>query len=80
MPRHLQTTSQRTSAPLPSGDGGIFPPDVPVAVVTHVRGDLQLARPIAHPEGLGYVIVERPYLPPAIVAAPPPAAPAVTAP
>lgn len=51
-----------------SGDGGIFPPDVPVAIVTNVVGDLQLARPIAHPEGLGYVIVERPYLPPAIVA------------
>ena len=61
-----------------SGDGGIFPPDVPVAVVTHVRGDLQLARPIAHPEGLGYVIVERPYLPPALVAAPSALTPAPT--
>lgn len=50
-----------------SGDGGIFPPDVPVAVVTRVLRDLQYARPLAHPEGLGYVIVEQPYLPPAIV-------------
>lgn len=52
-----------------SGDGGIFPPDVPVAVVTLVRGDLLLARPVAHPEALGYVIVEQPYLP--TVTAPP---------
>ena len=60
-----------------SGDGGVFPPDVPVAVVTMVRGDLILARPIAHPEALGYVIVETPYLPP--VAATPAPAPAVGA-
>jgi rod shape-determining protein MreC len=58
-----------------SGDGGIFPPDVPVAVVTLVKGDLMLARPLAHPEALGYVIVERPYLPPVSVA---PAVPAPT--
>ena len=59
-----------------SGDGGIFPPDVPVAVITVVKGDLQLARPIAHPEALGYVIVEQPYLPPVAVA---PAAPEAAA-
>lgn len=51
-----------------SGDGGIFPPDVPVAVVTRVLRDVQYARPLAHPEGLGYVIVEQPYLPPAVIA------------
>ena len=61
-----------------SGDGGIFPPDVPVAVVTLVRGDLQLARPVAHPEALGYVIVEQPYLP-TVVAPPAPAVGAVAA-
>jgi rod shape-determining protein MreC len=54
-----------------SGDGGVFPPDVPVAVVTHIRGDLVLARPFAHPEALGYVIVEQPYLPAASIAPPP---------
>ncbi len=53
-----------------SGDGGIFPPDVPVAVVTRVLRDIQYARPLAHPEGLGYVIVEQPYLPPPVVAPP----------
>lgn len=46
-----------------SGDGGIFPPDVPVAVVTRVEGDTQLARPLARPEALGYVLIEAPYLP-----------------
>jgi rod shape-determining protein MreC len=53
-----------------SGDGGVFPPDVPVAVVTRVLRDVQYARPLAHPEGLGYVMVEQPYLPPAIVPVP----------
>jgi rod shape-determining protein MreC len=47
-----------------SGDGGIFPPGVPVAVVTDAAGAPPRARPIARPDGLGYVIVERPYLPP----------------
>lgn len=50
-----------------SGDGGVFPPDVPVAVVTRVLRDVQYARPLAHPEGLGYVIVEQPYLPPVVI-------------
>ncbi|MFC3714056.1 rod shape-determining protein MreC [Sphingoaurantiacus capsulatus] len=70
-----------------SGDGGIFPPDVPVAVVTRVLRDVQYARPLAHPEGLGYVIVEQPYLPPVVAlpqpeaaAAPPAAAPVAAAP
>jgi len=53
-----------------SGDGGIFPPDVPVGVVTQVKGDQVLARPAAHPEALGYVIVEAPYLPSTGLAAP----------
>jgi rod shape-determining protein MreC len=47
-----------------SGDGGIFPPDVPVARVIRVNGDLASARPFASAEGLGYVIVEQPWLPP----------------
>lgn len=54
-----------------SGDGGVFPPDVPVAVVTGFRGELPVARPVARMQGLGYVTVEAPWLPPL----PPPAAP-----
>lgn len=47
-----------------SGDGGIFPPDIPVAVVTRIGGDAPLAQPLANPAGLGFVMVEQPYLPP----------------
>ena len=47
-----------------SGDGGIYPPGVPVAVVVDARRDPPRARPLARPDGLGYVVVERPYLPP----------------
>jgi rod shape-determining protein MreC len=57
-----------------SGDGGIFPPDVPVAIVTRVDGDVATAVPYARAEGLGYVIVERPWLPPLPVAPKMPAA------
>lgn len=65
-----------------SGDGGVFPPDVPVAVVVGYRGETPLARPLARPDGLGYVVVERPYLPPVILPPltpiVPPALPATT--
>jgi rod shape-determining protein MreC len=68
-----------------SGDGGIYPPDVPVGVVTTVAGEHVLARPYARAEALGYVLVEQPYLPPpAPVTAPasatpqPPALPSAT--
>lgn len=52
-----------------SGDGGVFPPDLPVAVVTGFDGETPLARPVARLDGLGYVIVQSPWLPPP----PPPA-------
>ncbi len=47
-----------------SGDGGLFPPGLPVATVVRVSGDMPEARPAASPDGLDYVIVERPYMPP----------------
>lgn len=59
-----------------SGDGGIFPPDIPVAIVIYAKGDKHLAQPLAHPEGLGYVIIEQPYLPATHLV--PAAAPTVT--
>ena len=58
-----------------SGDGGIFPPDIPVARVTGFRGELPVARPSVRLDGLGYVLVERPWLPPL----PAPAATSTTA-
>ena len=53
-----------------SGDGGIFPPDIPVAVITRANGDASLARPLANLVGLGFVTVEQPYLPPLTPIAP----------
>ncbi|BBE34698.1 cell shape-determining protein MreC [Sphingosinicella microcystinivorans] len=47
-----------------SGDGGLFPPGLPVATVVRISGDMPEARPAATPDGLDYVIVERPYMPP----------------
>lgn len=47
-----------------SGDGGLFPPGVPVATVVRALGDTPRAIPTALPTGLGYVVVVQPYLPP----------------
>lgn len=46
-----------------SGDGGIFPPGVPVATVVRANVEPPLAKPSANPVGLGYVLVEKAYLP-----------------
>ena len=53
---------------LTSGTGGLYPPDVPVAVVLRREGDVALAWPLADPSRLDYAIVEPPYvgLPPPI--------------
>ncbi|HEX4736780.1 MAG TPA: rod shape-determining protein MreC [Allosphingosinicella sp.] len=40
-----------------SGTGGVYPPNVPVAVVTLVQGDRTVARPLADPAGLDFAIV-----------------------
>ncbi len=45
-----------------SGDGGIFPPGVPVAVVVRVA-EPPLARPVAAAQGAGLVSIESAYLP-----------------
>ncbi|MBU3078875.1 rod shape-determining protein MreC [Sphingomonas quercus] len=47
-----------------SGIGGVFPPNVPVALVTERREDVAIARPLADPARLDFVIVERPFAPP----------------
>ncbi|WP_448585185.1 rod shape-determining protein MreC [Thermaurantiacus sp.] len=47
-----------------SGDGGLFPPAVPVAVVVDVAANPPRARPLARPTGLGRVRIEAPWLPP----------------
>lgn len=58
-----------------SGDGGLFPPGVPVAVIIDAQTNPPRARPLANPTGLGPVMVEAPWLaPPVFVPAPPAAA------
>jgi rod shape-determining protein MreC len=47
-----------------SGDGGLYPPGVPVAVIVDAAHNPPLARPLANPTGLGTVMVEAPWLPP----------------
>lgn len=47
-----------------SGDGGLFPPGVPVAVIVDDKASTPLARPLANPAALGPVTVEAPWLPP----------------
>src|SRR3954469_1079976 len=67
-----------------SGVGGLYPPDIPVAVVVSSENDAAIARPIADPSRMDYAIVLRIYQPAAsapLEAAPPqPVAPPVSAP
>jgi len=58
---------------LTSGTGGLYPPDVPVAVVVRKEGDVAVAWPLANPSQLDYAMVEQPFagLPPPPVTPPP---------
>jgi rod shape-determining protein MreC len=46
---------------LTSGTGGLYPPDVPVAVILRKEGDVAIAWPLADAAQLDYAIVERPF-------------------
>lgn len=46
-----------------SGDGGVYPPGVPVGVVVDPRSDGPIIRPAASPLGGGFVSVEKAWLP-----------------
>lgn len=46
-----------------SGVGGIYAPDIPVAVIVRVAGDQALARPLANPSRIDFAIVEAPFQP-----------------
>ncbi len=48
-----------------SGAGGVYPPDVPVAVARFVNRETVIARPLADPNRLDFAVVEPPYVPPA---------------
>ena len=47
-----------------SGDGGVFPPGVPVAVVVEAGPEGVLARPLVPGGGIGPVTIEAPWMPP----------------
>lgn len=46
-----------------SGDGGLFPPGIPVAVIIATDAQSPRARALANPANLGPVMVEAPWLP-----------------
>jgi rod shape-determining protein MreC len=46
-----------------SGIGGVYPPDVPVAVVVKVEGDRTVAKPLADPSRVDYAMVLPVYQP-----------------
>jgi rod shape-determining protein MreC len=58
-----------------SATGGLYPPDVPVAVIVEVEGDTAVGWPLADPATVDFVVVRRPYqppLPPSQLTPPPP--------
>lgn len=61
---------QRGDLVVTSGTGGLYPPNVPVAVVTRIEADGAIAEPIANPNRLDFAIVEEPFLPPPPVPVP----------
>ncbi len=46
---------------LTSGTGGLYPPDVPVAVVLRKEGDVSVAWPLADPSRLDFAVIEPPF-------------------
>ena len=49
-----------------SGTGGIYPPDVPVAVIVEAFGDTARAVPLANPAALDFAMVQPAYEPPEV--------------
>jgi rod shape-determining protein MreC len=49
-----------------SGVGGIFPPNIPVAQVVRMEGEIAFARPLASPARIDYAIVQPLYQPVAV--------------
>ena len=58
-----------------SGAGGIYPPDIPVALAKIERRDVTIARPLADPARLDFAIVLPPYIAPDPALPPAPVAP-----
>jgi rod shape-determining protein MreC len=56
-----------------SGQGGLFPPNIPVGVIAALGSGEPLVRPAARLTGLDYVLVMQPYVEPLLLSPPPPA-------
>ena len=54
-----------------SGAGGVYPPDVPVAVVKASNRETAIARPFADPNRLDFALVEPPFVAPDTALKPP---------
>jgi len=46
-----------------SGVGGVYPPNIPVAIVARIEGDRAFAQPLADPSRADFAMVLRPYQP-----------------
>jgi len=57
---------QRGDMLVTSGVGGIYPPDVPVAEVVRMEGEVAIARPLASPARADYAIVQPLFQPAAV--------------
>lgn len=57
------TTFKRGDVFVTSGAGGVYPPNVPVAVIARTTRESFLARPVADPTGADFAIVEAVYQP-----------------
>lgn len=57
------TTFRRGDVFVTSGAGGVYPPNVPVAIINRVTPESFFARPVADPAALDFAIVEPVYQP-----------------
>jgi rod shape-determining protein MreC len=58
-----QNPFRRGDVLVTSGVGGVYPPDIPVAVVVSVAGERTVAKPLADPANVEYAMVLRIYQP-----------------
>lgn len=58
-----QNPFRRGDVLVTSGVGGVYPPDIPVAVVVTVSGDRTVAKPLADPSNVEYAVVLPVYQP-----------------
>ena len=58
-----QNPFRRGDVLVTSGVGGLFPPNIPVALVTASEGETAIARPIADPARMDFAIVQRFFQP-----------------